>query len=76
MKKHSQSSKEFLGNSKAYFINVTKESGRYTLHIKDTRRCPYSRFADDYIDFDSLTDAENSELNFKYCMRCFPDKKI
>ena len=66
---------DFQRNCGDYFINVTRESGRYTLHRKNCRRCQYSKAAYEYIDFNTTKEAEQSGLNFKYCMNCFPEKR-
>ena len=58
-----------------FFINMTKESGRYSLHKKDFKSCPYSKCSSEFIDFDSEKEAKESGLNWKYCMNCIRNEE-
>ena len=67
--KKPKSREGFQQEAKPYVINMIRKSG--TLHIKNTDNCPWSVFLTEYVDFDTLEDAQGSEEFKQCCKRCF-----
>ena len=57
-------------NARKYVINMIRGSKR-TLHIKNTSCCPWSKFIQQYVDFDTLSDVESSGIEYEPCKKCF-----
>lgn len=62
--------KAFQEEAHKYVINMIRGSKR-TLHIKNTPCCHWSKFIQQYVDFDTLIDAKSSGIEFEPCKNCF-----
>jgi len=61
----------YQSKAKKYVINMMSK-GRRTLHIK--HGCQFSNYIQYHIDFDTLSNAEKSGVEFLKCKLCFPQK--
>ena len=61
---------EFQNNAKKFVINMVRGSER-TLHIKNTKCCPWSEFLHEYVDFDTEEEAKASGIDYVKCQNCF-----
>ena len=66
--KISQSVKDFQRDAKKYVINMLRGSSR-TLHIKNG--CYWGERIHEYIDFDTLEEAESCGVRYEKCKNCF-----
>ena len=62
----------FQQEAKKYVINMIRGSKR-TLHVKNTSCCPWSKYLMEYIDFDTLEEAEICGVEFVKCQNCFKE---
>lgn len=69
--KYAQSRFEFQEEAKEYVINMISDSR--VLHKKNG--CYYGEFSQKYYDFDTEEEASNSNIAFRHCLNCFPEKK-
>ena len=66
----------FCATAKKYVLNMmkkTKKNGTYTLHIKCTSSCQWSKGLAPFTDFDTLEEAQQCGLPIRYCKKCFPE---
>ena len=71
--KKSSGKSDFQANAKKYVINMVRGSKR-TMHIKNEKSCSWSSFLQEYVDFDSLEEAEASGIAYVECKNCFKEK--
>ena len=60
----------FQQEAQKYVVNMIRGSKR-TLHIKNTSCCPWSKFMQKYVDFNTLNDVKSSGIEFEPCKKCF-----
>lgn len=68
--KKSANGAEFQDSAKMFVVNMVRGS-KQTLHIKNTKCCPWSGFLHEYVDFDTEKEAKESGTSYKKCKRCF-----
>ncbi|MBO5339148.1 MAG: hypothetical protein J6A96_05550 [Clostridia bacterium] len=67
--KHASNGKEFQKNAKEYVINML--GNKRKLHKKNG--CYYSKCYCKYYDFNTISEAENSGIDFLKCKICFKE---
>ena len=72
MIKSAKNGKDFMDNAKKYFANMN--GNQKTLHIKGAGGCQWSTFAYEYVDFDTLEEAEQFSPRLSKCEDCFRDQ--
>ena len=74
--KHSANGDDFRNNAKEFVVNMT--SHKKKLHILNNKSCYDSKFMYDYLDFNSVDEAnkffKKYEKECSKCDRCFPKK--
>lgn len=52
-------------------VKGSKKNGRWTLHIKNTENCHWSKMLSKYADFDTFEEVEKCGESFRKCSNCF-----
>ena len=68
--KESKSGNIYQQEARKYVVNMIRGSKK-TLHIKNTACCPWSKFMQQYVDFNTLNDVKSSGIEFEPCKKCF-----
>lgn len=55
-------------------VRGSKKDGKWTLHIKNTKSCPWSKGFYKFADFDTYEEVQKSREPFRKCKRCFENK--
>ena len=55
-------------------VRGSKKDGKWTLHIKNTKSCPWSKMLYKYADFDTYEEAQKCGEQMKKCKRCFENE--
>lgn len=63
---------EFANDAKSFVVNMYRN--KKMLHIKNCPRCRHSKFLYQYLDFDTIEEAETFPLVFSKCQLCFPNQ--
>lgn len=52
-------------------VRGSKKDSKWTLHIKNTKSCPWSKGFYKFADFDTYEEVQKSGEPFRKCKRCF-----